>query len=107
MARVSQYTALVTVTIPIGLAFDTDKPSREDAMDSALLNFRLHPAINRGSELQLLYDFAKVEFDPPIKCDGCGDTGIRLNQHGKIERCDTCCKYESDEQAYKAANPEE
>lgn len=46
------------------------------------------------------------EFDLKAKhCEGCGGTGIRLNQHGVIERCDTCDQYESDWHAWMAACP--
>jgi len=41
------------------------------------------------------------------KCEACGGTGILLNQHGKIERCDTCEKYSNDHSAWNAASPKE
>ena len=40
--------------------------------------------------------------DEPNACEGCvkeTNEGYRINQHGTIERCDTCNQFESDQQA--------
>lgn len=96
-----QYTALVTVQLAVGLAFD-EKPTLTEAQDAALQNFVNHPAMK---DMPTLFGESKIVFDPQLKCDVCLGDGVRLNGKGIIERCDTCEKYKSDHEAWLAASP--
>lgn len=55
------YTAYVTVTIPVGLAFGR-KLSRKAMRHAAIVNFLAHPALTYIEDLALYVD--EIRFEP-------------------------------------------
>jgi hypothetical protein len=99
-----EYIAYVSVSIPIGIAFD-GKPKKAEKRRAALENFLDHPALESADDLEHYIDEISYEKTPDNgqSCEACGGEGWILannDVHGlRIERCDTCGQFDSDSAA--------
>lgn len=60
---VRHYTANVVVSIPVGLAYEDEEPTKEQMEAAALENFISHPALARVSDLRGYVDNISVTED--------------------------------------------